>query len=123
MTTIRATVAAEAIEKVTRLFNGTIDDIANELLQNARRAGATSVTSIIDEPEAERTLVTIKDDGRGVASPQELLSLGKSRWDEETELREDPAGMGFFSLSGLDVTVDTVSFLSLIHISEPTRPY
>ena len=36
MTTIRATVAAEAIEKVTRLFNGTIDDIANELLQNAR---------------------------------------------------------------------------------------
>lgn len=110
MTTIRATVAAEAIEKVTRLFNGTIDDIANELLQNARRAGATSVTIIIDKPEDERTLVTIADDGKGIASPQELLSLGKSRWDEETEQREDPAGMGFFSLSGLDVTVDTAAF-------------
>ena len=35
-----AQVAAQAIEKVGRLFNASIDDILNELLQNARRAGA-----------------------------------------------------------------------------------
>jgi len=43
----RAQVATEAIEKVGRLFNASIDDILRELLQNARRAGATKI--MIDE--------------------------------------------------------------------------
>ena len=110
MTTVRATVAPEAIDKVTRLFNGTIDDIANELLQNARRADASCVTITIHEPETHQTFVTISDDGKGIAAPHELLSLGKSQWDAQTALREDPAGMGFFSLAGLDVTVVTTAF-------------
>lgn len=40
-TTIRPSVSPEVINKVTRLFNGSLDDLVNEMLQNARRAGAT----------------------------------------------------------------------------------
>jgi hypothetical protein len=32
---LRARVSPEAISKVTRIFNGSLDDIFNELLQNA----------------------------------------------------------------------------------------
>ena len=39
-TKLRAQVSPQAISKVTRIFNGTLDDIFNELFQNARRAGA-----------------------------------------------------------------------------------
>ena len=63
--TIRATVSPETISKVTRLFNGTIGDILNELLQNARRAGASGVD--VDAMPVENGLrVTIADDGCGI---------------------------------------------------------
>jgi hypothetical protein len=45
MTKLRARVSPQAITKVTRIFNGTLDDIFNELFQNARRAGATALPS------------------------------------------------------------------------------
>ena len=41
--TIFTSVAPETINKVTRLFNGSVSDILHELLQNARRAGASTV--------------------------------------------------------------------------------
>ena len=39
----RAQVSPKILEKAPRFFNGTFSDIFNELLQNARRAGATRV--------------------------------------------------------------------------------
>lgn len=36
-TKLRARVSPEAITKVSRIFNGTLDDVFNELFQNARR--------------------------------------------------------------------------------------
>ena len=42
-TKLRARVSPEAISKVTRIFNGSLDDIFNELLQNSRRAGANMI--------------------------------------------------------------------------------
>ena len=56
-----AQVSPEAIGKVGRLFNATIGDILNELLQNARRAGATKV--VIDQIH-NRVIV----EGRGVGA-------------------------------------------------------
>ena len=94
-----AQVAAEAIEKVGRLFNASIDDILNELLQNARRAGAAKV--LIDQIDDPRfgPAIRIADDGAGLDDPRSLFSLGRSEWSKALSLSEDAAGMGFFSLA------------------------
>ncbi len=94
-----AQVAAEAIEKVGRLFNASIDDIFNELLQNARRAGAAKV--LIDQIEDPRLgpAIRIADDGAGLDDPRSLFSLGRSEWSKSLSLSEDAAGVGFFSLA------------------------
>ena len=89
-----AQVAAQAIEKVGRLFNASIDDILNELLQNARRADATKV--VIDQIEDPRfgPSIRIADDGAGLADPRSLFSLGQSEWSTALSQSEDAAGMG-----------------------------
>lgn len=100
---VRARVAATAIAKVTRMFSGTLDDILTELFQNARRAGATMISvATASEPRAK---IIIADNGKGIANPQALLSLGESDWEAAATLREDPAGMGFFSLAGRATTI------------------
>ena len=108
VTKLRARVSPEAITKVTRIFNGTLDDIFNELFQNARRAGATCV-AVTAEHLDDACLITVADDGAGIADPVDLVSLGQSDWPGECRTREDPAGMGFFSLAGLDTVVSSTS--------------
>lgn len=100
---VRARVSAAAIGKVTRMFSGSLDDILTELFQNARRAGAThiAVTATCD-PSPN---IIIADNGKGIADPQALLALGESDWRSAETLREDPAGMGFFSLAGRATTI------------------
>ena len=104
---IRAHVAPQTLSKVTRLFNGSLRDILTELLQNARRAGATRVSLITTAHDDGTTDLRILDDGCGVADPAKLLSLGSSGWGDEIAAREDPAGMGVFSLAGHDVRVSS----------------
>ena len=107
-TKLRARVSPEAISKVTRIFNGTLDDILNELLQNARRAGASQI-AITTQHLDDACLITFTDDGAGIADPADLVSLGQSDWPAECCAREDPAGMGFFSLAGRDTVVRSAS--------------
>ena len=102
--TIRAEASPEAITKVTRLFNGSAVDVLAELFQNARRAEAGAVDVCISGVgKACRSLV--RDDGRGIDDPSDNLALGRSGWDAPTRAAEDPAGIGFFALAGLDVVV------------------
>jgi len=108
LTKLRARVSPEAISKVTRIFNGSLDDIFNELFQNARRAGATQV-AVTAEHLDDACLITFVDDGAGIADPVDLVSLGQSDWPRDCRTREDPAGMGFFSLAGLDTVVSSTS--------------
>jgi hypothetical protein len=56
---------------------------------------------------ADACLITVSDDGGGIADPVDLVSLGPSDWPDECRAREDPAGMGFFSLAGLDTVVSS----------------
>lgn len=107
-TTIRSSVSQEAITKVTRLFNGTMKDVLDELLQNARRAGALRVDIDLLERGGNRML-SVRDDGRGIADPSVLLSLGRSDWTPETRQNEDPAGMGVFSLAGRSVEIRSIA--------------
>jgi hypothetical protein len=108
LTKLRARVSPEAISKVTRIFNGTLDDIFNELFQNARRAGASHV-AVTAEHLDDACLISVVDDGAGIADPVDLVSLGQSDWPGDCRTREDPAGMGFFSLAGIDTVVSSTS--------------
>ena len=92
--TIRARVHEDAITRVTRFFNATTVETLNELFQNARRAGASRVDVAIADGE-----VRVRDNGRGIADPSALLAFGRTGWDAETTRREDPAGMGVYSLA------------------------
>ena len=93
---IHASIDDRALKRVTSFFNGTALDIMTELLQNARRAGATRI-----DVETTRQGFTVADNGRGIADPAVLLRFGGSEWDGGTIVREDAAGMGVYSLAGL----------------------
>lgn len=97
--TFYASVSPRTLDKVTRLFNASLTDIFNELLQNARRAGATRIDVTAVHHDGFGPAIVVRDDGCGVRLPQTLFALGDSGWDGATTRREDPAGMGVFSLS------------------------
>ena len=94
--TIRARIAREAIAKVMQFFDGTLAQALHEILQNARRSGATSVA--ITHDRAKRR-ITVSDDGRGIGDPRALLAFGGSGWPKALRDAEHPAGMGVFSLA------------------------
>ena len=91
---IHASVHADAIKRVSRFFNATPLETFNELFQNARRSGASLIDVTI-----ENHRVTVADDGAGIQDPTVLLAFGQSGWNQETNRREDPAGMGIYSLA------------------------
>ena len=93
-TVIQAKVSKRLLSKADRLFTGTLDGRIIEILQNARRAGATQVT--ITNREG---LVTVRDNGKGIDDFAKLLDLGDSDWDQAMEEAEDPAGVGVFCLA------------------------
>lgn len=106
-TSFHACVAEDAISKVSRLFNATLDDIFAELFQNARRAGATKISvSQIEHPDLG-PVIGIIDNGPGLSDPRDLFTLGQSAWDDDMQSLEDAAGMGFFSLAGRRVRIIT----------------
>ena len=95
---IRARFHDSAVSRVTRMYAATLTDIFAETLQNARRAGATRVRVSLSDPE-DRPVVTVADDGAGIADPSVLLSFGENGWEGELVRREDAAGMGMLSLA------------------------
>jgi hypothetical protein len=100
--TIQAQVSKRLLSKADRLFTGTLEGRMIEILQNARRAGATTV-----EITHKDGLATIQDNGKGIEDFSVLLNLGSSNWDETIENAEDPAGVGIFSLAPREVTVES----------------
>lgn len=100
MQTIQACVNQRLLTKADRFFTGTLNGRIIEILQNARRAGATKV--IITNKDG---WVTVKDNGQGISDFAKLLDLGGSGWDEACEKSEDPAGVGIFCLMPREVTI------------------
>ncbi len=98
--TICAKVNPRLLSKADRLFTGSIEGRIIEILQNARRAGATEVR--ITNKDG---LITVQDNGSGINDFQKLLDLGGSGWDEKLEAGEDPAGVGLFCLAPREVTI------------------
>ena len=108
MQTIQAHVSARILNKADRLFTNRLSQVFVELLQNARRAGA-SLVSVTTNPGAAAgtTRITFTDNGSGIDDFNKLLYLGESGWDEAVERAEDPAGMGLFALLHSGVTVSS----------------
>ena len=100
--TICAKVNPRLLTKADRLFTGTAEGRIIEILQNARRAGATEVRIANKDG-----YVIVEDNGSGIADFQKLLDLGGSGWDEKMEASEDPAGVGLFSLAPREVTIQS----------------
>jgi hypothetical protein len=100
MQTISAKVNPRLLSKADRLFTGTLEGRIIEILQNARRAGATHVRI-----HNKTGCVTVEDNGCGITDFQKLLDLGGSGWDEKLEQGEDPAGVGLFCLAPRNVTI------------------
>lgn len=100
-----ARVADDAISRVSRLFNASLDDIFAELFQNARRAGATQIAvSQITYPGIDEVICVI-DNGPGITNPEHLFTLGESAWGSDLQSSEDAAGMGFFALASRRVRI------------------
>ncbi len=100
METIQATVNMRLLNKASRLFTGQLDGRIIEVLQNARRAGATRVE--ITNAEGQ---VTVRDNGHGIEDFSKVLDMGGLGWDEALEVSEDPAGVGLFCLAPREVTI------------------
>jgi len=102
METIQAQVSQQLLSKTTRLFTGTLAGRIIEILQNARRAGATEVNITNKENR-----VIVRDNGGGIDDFSKLLDLGNSDWDQNTEEAEDPAGVGVFCLAPKEVQISS----------------
>ena len=114
MYTIQAAVGQRFLSKSDRLFSNRLSDIFIETLQNARRAGATSV-SVTTSESGQGTRIVFTDNGEGIADFSVLLQLGDSNWDQMTSEKEDPAGMGFYALLHSGVTVKSRGQQAAIH--------
>ena len=80
--------------RMSQYFDASIEDVVNELFQNARRAGATRVTVDVSD-----LAIRIEDDGKGIERPEVLLEFGVSGWSEDPGKSENPRGIGFFALA------------------------
>lgn len=66
--------------------------LVSELLQNARRAGASLIQVHHD---ATALTLRVQDDGAGIEDFQKLLTFHESGWDDATCQEERPFGIGF----------------------------
>ncbi len=66
-----------------------------EVVQNSYRGGAQHLDF---HWNSSTRILTITDDGHGIANPTDLFTAGRSGWDSSVV---EPAGLGFFALLGL----------------------
>jgi hypothetical protein len=99
-----------------------------ELMQNARRAGASKVQFEFVPELNELNILKVTDDGCGIDSIDTLLTVSESGWDAELIAQEHPFGIGFLSAlfacqhitvvsKGGRLSVDTDKILSFQPVS------
>ena len=98
---IHARIDQEALARVPRFYNSSFSETLSEVLQNARRSGATAV-AIRTDPTGT---VTVEDNGSGIRDPQTLLWFGHSAWPEDIRQGECAAGMGVYALTRCTPTI------------------
>ena len=109
----KAYVDQSLIRNASNFFDNSTVSILRELLQNSRRSGATRV----DLRQKDKRWI-YSDNGPG-CSPQDLLGLGASRWQEGVLEKETPAGCGFFSLARRNPSVTCPRRNWRVDLAEP----
>ncbi len=84
-----------------RTFANALSEMLGEVLQNSQRAGATRV-EIATSAGKEQSIVTIEDDGRGIADWRALLVVAQSDFDRAVMEDQAPMGVGFGSVLAYD---------------------
>ena len=102
-TLVRARIHPRALDHMSRYFDATASSVFVELIQNARRAGASHVDIVADSADTDASdgslVVTVQDNGHGIDDPRVLLSFGESDWDGDLARTERAAGMGIACLA------------------------
>ncbi len=102
-TLIRAQIHPRALDHMPLFFDAAAPTVFTELIQNARRAGASRVDIAIEQANSnignDALKVTVQDNGHGIADPSVLLSFGQSAWNEDLARRERAAGMSLACLA------------------------
>ena len=101
---LRGRIGAKTLSKAPEIFAQDLPTILSELLQNARRAGATAV-SITVEKGGTRRFMTLRDNGPGMDDLQKFVTFGESGWSEQIDAGENAAGMGTYCLASRGATV------------------
>lgn len=83
--------------------------VVQELIQNARRAGATTVWINTGESLSGEKTLSVMDNGAGIEKFEVLLRVAKSGWGDEVQANEGPYGMGFIACIYAARCVDVVS--------------
>ncbi|PSR25665.1 MAG: hypothetical protein C7B46_20560, partial [Sulfobacillus benefaciens] len=93
-------------------FFRSLESALAEQLQNASRAGASAMTiTLAHAPTDEFAwMLTLEDNGPGIADPRDLFVAGQSGWGNPAIT--DPAGLGFFALLGLSQACTITSRLA-----------
>ena len=119
---IRATVDAHILNHSEKLFNGKAATRATELIQNARRAGASLIKitqgrmKVPVSPRGDAVHeISVEDDGSGIQDWGQLLNLGGSGWGADMDAAEEPAGIGLFSLAPRDVIIQSQGCMARIN--------
>lgn len=104
--TVRLRVNEKRLPEILRNSFTSWENVLKELLQNARRAGATR---ILLSYEDEIQTLEIHDDGRGIANMQDLLHIAESGWDANLKAEEKTYGVGFMSAlyAGEEITIES----------------
>jgi hypothetical protein len=127
---MKATVdSSKLIANLGAVFSGSAK-VLSELLQNARRAGATRVEVVVNETDDGIVDLIVADDGCGVEDFASLVTVAGSGWNDETAAQEKPYGMGFFASffvadtvtlesNGKILSIDSKDLLAGKDIGEP----
>ena len=100
METLEAGVARTALPTIADISTGSFTESIQELMQNARMAGASRI-----DIDVYGDTVTVTDNGHGILHPEALLTYGMSRWHAPGP--ETPSGMGLFSLADNTIVITT----------------
>lgn len=103
--------------------------VISELVQNARRAGATAIKVEASVSDDKTLNISVIDDGCGVCDIATLLCLSQSGWDDAVVKQDNAYGMGFFSTlfaakevivrsNGQSILIDTEAARNMEDIGE-----
>ena len=68
--------------------------VLTEVIQNSRRASATSVSIeyVVAKDTSNVESITICDDGSGIQNMQDIFTVGGSNWNDKINQEEIPMG-------------------------------